>query len=140
MTPAEARPAPEEGPTAAEPAAAAEPATEGELAAPQVAKPEIYPQARFLCDQRVYSAAGPGVREIHWSLYGSADAVEKIAAYYGDHGGQTEVDDPPAQTFSFADGVRVTIFPASARDQYPSCGVDPKAKEVTLIMLSQAFR
>ena len=95
------------------------------------------PGARELCNQHVLGGDTPAKRfEIAFTLYGSAKPTADVVRFYA------EAHKVPSEPGTNAlvvklDSGRKVLSVFRAADDHPTCGVDPRADEPTVILVSE---
>ena len=99
-----------------------------------VASFERFPGSRLLCQQHV-TGAGSGAPHIIWFLYATERPPSEVREFYTGRPGEERAE-APAEV-QLRDGNKLlTVYPATSR-VYPRCGVEPKATDKTVIIVSE---
>ena len=95
---------------------------------------ERFPGARLLCQQHV-TGAGSGAPHIIWFLYATERPTSEVREFYTKHPGEKRAETPVE--FELRDGNKIlTVYPSTS-SAYPRCGVEPKATDKTVIIVSE---
>lgn len=100
-----------------------------------------YPQARRLCQEHIMGHNGPKRMEIEWMSYATADAPEKVVAFYeNDQKTKAKPDRRGGYDVDAAGNERdkMSIIPAGKAKHYPSCSTHAASHEKTVIIVSRA--
>jgi hypothetical protein len=100
-----------------------------------------YPQARQLCRERVHGA-GPRRMEIEWLLFATADAPQKVIAFYErEEKSKAKRDEHGAFSITSKSAARdkMSIIPTEKAQHYPHCKTKAADGDKTVILVSRAI-
>jgi hypothetical protein len=93
-----------------------------------------YPGARRLCNQHVSGTA----MHINWTLYATVDDPDRVRRFYEKNAGGAKAEKEGGKLVRLRGPKKEVLSIHGVKEQYPSCGVAPSARDRTAIIVSQS--
>jgi hypothetical protein len=98
---------------------------------------EPYKGARNLCSEHVSG----NTMHITWTSWATKDDVATVVAHYEKATGvKPATGDKGERTFSDGKNLRLSVYPTSKHDSFPTCSTRPAGDEKTIVLISKAIR